>query len=131
MALTSRSRIWLLAIPLVLVGGGVAVYFLWPRPHFLPGPRTPEYREYVRLFRVGVAALDAGREDLARKNLERAVELIPAEPASWANLGLFFLRKNNLEKAEKKTHPRTQTGAGERRDRGPAGIVGREARAIA
>jgi Tfp pilus assembly protein PilF len=81
---------------LVIFGAGTVVYFVWRSEQTLPGPETAKYRSYQRFFQVGLAALEAGREDLARENLDQAVELIPAEPAGWANRGLLSLRKNNL-----------------------------------
>jgi Tfp pilus assembly protein PilF len=94
-----NRRLLLLAGLLVLAGGGVAAYFLWFRSAPLPGPDSPVYQEYLRAFQVGVAALDTPRDDVARKHLTRAVELIPGEPAGWANLALLKLRKNEKEKA--------------------------------
>ena len=88
------------ALPILLLALlGTAVYFIWHRIQPLPGPDTALYQEYQRDFHVGVGALEAGREDLARENLERATQLIPREPAAWANLGLLDLRKNNLDEA--------------------------------
>jgi tetratricopeptide (TPR) repeat protein len=97
--LQNRRNLVLLGVLLVLAGGGVAAYFLWPRPSALPAPGSPVYDEYLRAFQVGTAALDAGREEIARPKLTRAVELIPGEPAGWANLGLLSLRKNELAEA--------------------------------
>jgi tetratricopeptide (TPR) repeat protein len=55
----------------------------------------------VRAFQVGVAALDSGvRPEIALPKLNRAIELIPAEPAGWVNRGLYHLRNNNLKEAE-------------------------------
>ena len=80
----------------------MAAYFLlWRRPAALPLPGSPLYEEYLRAFQVGVAALDTTQEDLARSKLDRAIKLIPQEPAAWANRGLLHLRKNNLEEAAK------------------------------
>ena len=53
----------------------------------LPGRDTAIYKEYQRSFQIGTAALEAGREDLARKHLDRAIELIPGEPAACARAG--------------------------------------------
>lgn len=95
-----RRNLRILGLVLVLAGGGVAAYLLWPRP--LPEPGSPKYVEYVRAFQVGVAALDApARRPLAQANLDRAIELIPSEPAGWANRGLLYLRTNDLPKAER------------------------------
>lgn len=88
----------LLVLLLACAAGGTA-FWLWRRAERLPERGSPLYLEYQRAFQVGVAGLEAGREDLARTNLERAVELIPGEPAAWADLGLLELRKNNLPQA--------------------------------
>ena len=95
-----RSRRVLLLLGLVVtIGVGIAVYFWLANRHTLPGRDSSKYQAYQRAFQVGVAALDAGREDVARKNLDQAIELIPDEPAGWANRALLHLRKNNLKEA--------------------------------
>ncbi len=97
--MTSRTRWALVAVALIiLVGAAAAAYFRWLRPG-LPEPGTPLYGEYLRAFQVGVAALDTDRKDLARQRLDRAIELVPAEPAAWADRGLVYLRDNDLGKA--------------------------------
>ena len=68
-----------------------------PRGDAEPGSRL--YRDYQRAFQVGLAALEAGREDLARQKLQEAAKLVPQEPAAWANLGLLHLRNNDLGQA--------------------------------
>lgn len=80
---------------------GVVAYFLWPRPKppELPGPGSPAYAEYARAFEVGTTALEIGKEDTAQQELTAAVETIPEEPAGWANRGILFLRKNQMEEA--------------------------------
>jgi tetratricopeptide (TPR) repeat protein len=97
MSLSPRSR-WplLLGALVVLAGAGVAAYLLWPR---LPGPGSPIYQEYLRAFQVGVAAIDTDQKELALARFDQAIELIPEEPAGWANRGLYHLRKNQLEQA--------------------------------
>jgi hypothetical protein len=61
----------------------------------LPGPGTEAYREMVGAFYGGVAALSVDANENARPKLERAVELVPGEPAAWANLGLVRMRTND------------------------------------
>ncbi len=96
-------RVLLLAGSIALAGAGAVGYFWWAPSSGLPAPASALYQEYQRAFQVGVAAMDTGEQekDRARRNLERAVELIPAEPAGWANLGLFYMRQNNLPEAAK------------------------------
>jgi Tfp pilus assembly protein PilF len=86
---------------LVLVGLIVGACFLWPRPRppELPGPGSPAYAEYARAFAVGTAALEVDKTDTAQQELSAAVEIIPAEPAAWANRGILFLRDNRLDQA--------------------------------
>jgi cytochrome c-type biogenesis protein CcmH/NrfG len=97
--MTARRRLSLLVLLFAVIG--ISAYFLWRHNQALPGPGTSLYREYQRAFQVGVAALDAGREELARTNLQRAAALIPGEPAAWADLGLLSLRNNDLDHAAK------------------------------
>src|SRR5579862_4112976 len=93
-------RVQFVALVLALAGAGVAVYW-WTHRTVLPGRESREYQEYQRKFQVGTAGLETGREDIARANLDRAIELIPDEPAAWANRGLLNLRTNNLPDAAK------------------------------
>ncbi len=51
----------------------------------------------VSTFYAGVAALDADDLMHARTLLKRATELVPEEPAAWANLGLLKVREGDCE----------------------------------
>ena len=59
------------------------------------------YEQMVRAFYVGVAALDAGDKDRALRNLTEATQIIPSEPAAWADLALAHMQLGNLEAAER------------------------------
>jgi tetratricopeptide (TPR) repeat protein len=100
MPLSSRSRriVW---VVVVVVATGVAAggVWLWQRST-LPKPGSPRYEEYAEAFQVGVAALDVGVPTVAVSNLTRAIELIPEEPAAWANRGLLHIHGNQLDKAK-------------------------------
>lgn len=62
--------------------------------------RGRRYAEYLRDFCVGTAALNSPKTlNDARPYLDRAIELIPEEPAGWANRGLLNLRDNQLDEA--------------------------------
>ena len=62
------------------------------RKDALPRPGSETYREMVSAFYAGVAALDVDATERAKTALTRATELVPAEPAAWADLGLLKLR---------------------------------------
>jgi Flp pilus assembly protein TadD len=98
----SRRRLVLFgAITLVLlVGGAVAALFYYYRTRDrLPEPGTPRYNQYVEAFFVGTAALEAGLRPQAEEDLTRAVELVPGEPAGWANRGILYMRTDRRNEA--------------------------------
>lgn len=65
----------------------------------LPDKSSAEYRDAVRAFYVGLAALQAGADARAEEQLVRVTELAPDEPAPWANLGLLALRQREFDSA--------------------------------
>ncbi len=65
----------------------------------IPGPGSDVYERYADAFQVGVAALDADVADIADEHLTVAVNLVPDEPAGWANRGLLYLRTERLPEA--------------------------------
>jgi Tfp pilus assembly protein PilF len=95
-----RRRVLLpLAGLLAVLAAGV--WFLWLRPAGrLPQPGSEAYENYVEAFEVGTAALDSGSlNQLAIDKLTEAVQIIPQEPAGWANLGICHLRVDEPKKA--------------------------------
>jgi tetratricopeptide (TPR) repeat protein len=96
-----RHKFRFLAAVLLLAAVGAGVFFLWKRQHRLPGPGDPTYEEYVGASEVAVAALDVDVPDVAEENLNRAIQLIPQEPAAWGNRALVNLRANRLPEAER------------------------------
>ncbi len=104
---SQSARIVAVALAAVLVGLGLLGVFLVQRGEIkpgpgadgLPGPGSDVYREMVSAFQEGVAALDADAIECARTALARATELIPEEPAAWADLGLLKLRQGDHEGA--------------------------------
>ena len=94
----ARSRPLLIVAILLLVGA--AGYLVVRRAGALPGPGSTVYEETVSAFYVGLAALEVGELlDDAETALLRASELIPEEPATWANLGVLHLRRGAFEDA--------------------------------
>ncbi|HVC93856.1 MAG TPA: FG-GAP-like repeat-containing protein [Pirellulales bacterium] len=91
-------RLVVTAVLLAAVALAVAGYLVWDRAG-LPVPGSALYEQYVEAFQVGVAALDAGVPQVAEENLTRAIELVPKEPAAWADRGLLYLRTGRLPEA--------------------------------
>src|SRR4030095_4913838 len=65
----------------------------------LPARSSAEYNELVRIFYVGLAALQVVHDIQAESKLSQFTQLAPAEPAGWANWGLLALRQRNFEPA--------------------------------
>ncbi|HKV42347.1 MAG TPA: tetratricopeptide repeat protein, partial [Blastocatellia bacterium] len=68
------------------------------------GPKVPsksssEYRDTVKAFYVGLAALQAGDDRRAGDELMKAAQLAPGEPAIWANLGMLSLKQREFDTA--------------------------------
>jgi Tfp pilus assembly protein PilF len=90
-----RASIGIAAIAAVAIGAA-AVYLLRPS---LPQPGTPAYEQVSRAFYHGLAALEVGLLDDARQQFTAATQVVPEEPASWANLALAQLRLGELDAA--------------------------------
>ena len=94
----ARARPLLIVAILLLVAA--TGYLSLRRAGALPGPGSTVYQETVSAFYVGLAALEVGELlDDAEAALRRASELIPEEPATWANLGVLHLRRGEFEDA--------------------------------
>jgi Tfp pilus assembly protein PilF len=68
----------------------------------LPKPLSQTYREYVSTFYLGLAALQVGDDVRAERELAHASELVPAEPAGWANWGILRLRQRDFDAASER-----------------------------
>jgi tetratricopeptide (TPR) repeat protein len=91
-----------LALAVVVVIASItvaAVFFLRGGGDNLPRPGSENYREMVSSFYAGVTALDVNANEQARISLSRATELVPEEPAAWADRGLLKLRLEDHEGA--------------------------------
>ena len=65
----------------------------------LPEPSSQTYRDAVAAFHTSLAAIQAGVEVIAEEKMLRVTELVPQEPAAWANLGLLALRRTAFDLA--------------------------------
>jgi cytochrome c-type biogenesis protein CcmH/NrfG len=63
----------------------------------LPDKSSKEYSEVVSAFYVGLAALQVGDDVHAESRLSQVTQLVPAEPAGWANWGILALRQRNYD----------------------------------
>ena len=60
------------------------------------------WREAVSAFHTSLAAMQTSQDVLARGELERLIELVPQEPAAWANLGLLLLRQQQTDEGSQR-----------------------------
>src|SRR6266404_6820973 len=65
----------------------------------VPDKSSKEYGDVVSAFYVGLAALQVGDDVHADKRLSQVTQLVPVEPAGWANWGILALRQRNYDAA--------------------------------
>ncbi len=66
----------------------------------LPAPSSQRYSDYVATFYTGLAALQVGDDVRAEKELAETAQIVPAEPAGWANWGILRLRQRDFDAAQ-------------------------------
>ena len=62
-------------------------------------PGSPAYEQATSSFYRGLAQLQVGLLDDAKREFSKATALAPGEPAAWANLGLAHLRLGEFDAA--------------------------------
>ncbi len=65
----------------------------------LPEKGSKAYGDVVSAFYIGLAALQVGDDVHAESKLSEITQLVPAEPAGWANWGVLALRQRNYDVA--------------------------------
>jgi len=65
----------------------------------LPDRSSKSYADFVSAFYVGLAALQVGDDVRAEREVARATQIVPGEPAAWANWGILALRQRNFDPA--------------------------------
>ena len=65
----------------------------------LPAPGTEAYEQVSRAFFRGLASLEVGLLDDAKREFTTVTTAMPKEPAGWANLGLAHMRLGELDAA--------------------------------
>jgi tetratricopeptide (TPR) repeat protein len=105
--MSATRRTWLFGgavAGLAVVAAAVVVIVILTRKPTeppLPAPGSPAYEQYAEAFETGTAALDADMYNPASENLSKAIDLVPQEPAGWANRGLLYMRSKRLDEAAK------------------------------
>ena len=84
------------AVSFLLLAGLAAISACHSAPK-LPEKGSKEYAEVVSAFYVGLAALQVGDDVHAESKLSELTQLVPAEPAGWANWGVLALRQRNYD----------------------------------
>ena len=95
MSIKPRTRLEILFLSLVLMASAIACR----TGAQLPAKSSPEFKQAVSTFYVGLAALQVGDDVRAESNLARLTQLVPDEPVGWANWGLLALRQGNFDAA--------------------------------
>jgi tetratricopeptide (TPR) repeat protein len=88
---TSRITAFLIAAAILIVLAGCH-----SAPTF-PERDSKVYKEFVSAFYIGLAALQVGDDVHADSVLSQATQLVPGEPAAWANWGILALRQRNYD----------------------------------
>jgi tetratricopeptide (TPR) repeat protein len=88
-----------LALALVAAGVGAYYYFARAANRDLPAAGSPAYEQTTSSFYRGLAQLQVGLLDDAKREFSKAAALAPGEPAAWANLGLAHLRLGEFDAA--------------------------------
>src|ERR1700722_6612251 len=65
----------------------------------LPEKSSKAYAEVVSAFFIGPPALQVGDDVHAESKLSQVTQLVPAEPAGWADWGVLALRQRNYDVA--------------------------------
>jgi tetratricopeptide (TPR) repeat protein len=93
---------WIAAVGIALIAalaGGGYWFFTHRGNNGLPPAGSAAYEETTSSFYRGLAQLQVGLLDDAKREFSKAVASAPGEPAAWANLGLAHLRLGEFDAA--------------------------------
>ena len=93
---------WTVRVAPVVIYSFAAFFMLLAgcrRQSGLPSPSSKSYEQFVSSFYVGVSALQVGNDVLADSSLQQATQIVPGEPAAWADWGILALRQRNFQPA--------------------------------
>jgi Tfp pilus assembly protein PilF len=97
--LIRRSTASLFATLLTLFGTVAVVFSGCSSKPKMPDKGSKAYADTVSAFYVGLAALQVGHDVYADSKLGELTNLVPDEPAGWANWGVLALRQRNYDLA--------------------------------
>jgi len=97
-ARNGRSVSFRCVASLLLLGLAAALSGCHSSPK-LPEKGSKAYADVVSAFYVGLAALQVGDDVQAERKLSELTQLVPTEPAVWANWGVLALRQRNYDVA--------------------------------
>jgi Tfp pilus assembly protein PilF len=84
---------------MLLLAGVAAMFSACHSSPNLPEKGSKAYSDVVSAFYIGLAALQVGDDVHAESKLSELTQLVPAEPAGWANWGVLALRQRNYDVA--------------------------------
>ena len=87
------------AVLFVLVGAVLVSFSGCHSTPKFPEKNSKAYADVVSAFYVGLAALQVGDDVHAESKLAEVTQLVPGEPAGWANWGILALRQRNYDAA--------------------------------
>jgi Flp pilus assembly protein TadD len=87
-----RKHQAVIVLALLLLGSSTSC-----RRDTLPRKPSAAYNEAVKVFYVGLAALQVGDDIRADAKLSQLTQLVPDEPAGWGNWGVLALRQRNFD----------------------------------
>ena len=93
-----QRALLLLVLGALVFGALIAITSCHSVPK-LPDKNSKAYADVVSAFYVGLAALQVGDDVHAESKLSEVTQLVPSEPAGWANWGVLALRQRNYETA--------------------------------
>ena len=82
----------------VLLGALILIFSCSSKPKF-PKKDSAAYKNVVSAFYIGLSALQVGDDVHAESKLSEVTQLVPGEPAGWANWGILALRQRNYDLA--------------------------------
>ncbi len=64
-----------------------------------PEQTSDQYQKVVSSFYLSLAAIESDQAVFAAEKMNEVAKIYPKEPAAWANLGVFSMRRGNFEMA--------------------------------